>query len=118
MRVSNYEREKVNPKKYTEKAIHLSEAFGHQNMDQVAALVIRLGYPEPEFGATLIEGRRGDTDNGVDWALNQLRDYVEQLIHHVAEDCISVIQQDEKTDGESRKRLAQAVRDHFEIIVH
>jgi hypothetical protein len=108
----------LNPKKYIDKAIHLSPPFGQKDTNQAAALVVRFGYPEPATGVTLIEGRRGDTNNGIDWALSHLQDYVEQLIHDVAEDCVNVINQDQDSDEESRKRLIQRVRDHFEIIVH
>lgn len=103
--------------KYLEKAIHLSPPFGHKSTDVGAGLVVRWGYPEPETGMTLIEGHRGDIDNGIDWALDNLRNYVEQLIEHVINDCIGTVQQNQAISDECKEAVARTIREHFEITI-
>src|SRR5262245_31911793 len=108
----------MNIKKYINEAIDLHPAFGQKDMTQVAGLDVRWGFPEPGPSVTLIVGQRGNADNGIDVAYELLRDYVEQLISRVVEDCISSVQEEQTISDECKKSVARAIQDHFEIVVH
>jgi hypothetical protein len=106
----------MNTKDYVEKSVHLDVASGSQTTDDVASLVVLPGYPEPATtsGVTVIAARRGHDDNGIDWALDSLREHIERVIGYVVNDCICVVQQQGAVPEESRNVIAQALRDNFD----
>ncbi len=104
---------------FAEKAITLEEVpFGNVSIDQVAALVVRWGFPAPGSGVVLFTNRRGDTNNGVDWAARKLREYLIELIHDVVGESIGAINDTEDLSEEDRKKAVQAIRTRFGLIVH
>jgi hypothetical protein len=110
----------MNPKEYAEKAIHLSPITLRKDLsiDEAAALVFRGGYPEPQYGVDLFYSHRGDANNGIDWPLKHLRRGFAELIENVAEDCVSVVANLEDVDEGTKTKIAAAIRNHFEIVVH
>jgi len=110
----------MNPEEYAQKAITIEELMFRRNIDigLAGSVVLRSGYPEPVYGVTLFEGNRGDSNGGIDWPANHLRRGIADLIRHVADDCISVINRDEGLDDDVKLRLEQAIHEHFEMIVH
>lgn len=110
----------MNPKDYAEKAITIEPLFWNQDvpLEEAADVTLRSGYPEPMYGVVLYGGRRGDTDGGIDWGAKHLRRGFAELIEHVAEDCISIVDNLEGVDEESRAKIAKAIRRHFEIEAH
>ena len=110
----------MNPKEYAEKAIHLGQITLRQDLpiEEAAALVLRTGYPEPQYGVELFASHRGNANNGIDWPMRHLRKAFAQLIENVAEDCISLIEGMPEIDSAFQQKAASAIREHFEIKVN
>jgi len=104
---------------YIEQAIQLDTiALGGVPLEQAGALVLRWGFPTPVYGAEIIASHRGDTNNGIDYAVYQVKNFTEQLIEGVVEECIRAIQQQPDLDDDARREAIAAIREQFEIVVH
>jgi len=109
----------MKPPEYAEKAISLSRVpFGDADTSQAASITLRSGYPEPGGGVVLISGPRGRKDGGIDWVLDNLRVFAEELIEDLVNDCIMVVNQSTRIPDESRDAVVRELREHFEIVVH
>lgn len=110
----------MNPTEYAEKAVTVEEPdpFLGLSADEFGSVVLRSGYPQPEFGVTLFNNHRGMANNGVDWAASRLRRGIAALIVHVAEDCIDVVSRVEGVNENQRAMIEGAIRKQFEILLH
>jgi hypothetical protein len=108
----------MNLEDFSNKAVTLEKvAFSNLTLDEAASLVVRWGFPTPETGMTLIAGRRGDTDNGIDWAADRLREYVVNLVESVVTDAIATLQESEELTEDEREKAVNALRTHFGMAV-
>src|SRR5436309_14227829 len=104
----------MNLEDFANKAVTLEKvAFSNLPLDGAASLVVRWGFPTPETGMTLIAGRRGDTDNGIDWAADRLREYIVNLVESVVTDAITTIQESEGITEDERQKVVNVLRTHF-----
>lgn len=110
----------MSPEEYAEKAIEITPLAYRQDVpiEEAADVIIRFGYPEPKTGVTIFAGKRGMTNYGIDWGVKYLRKGISELIEHVAEDCISVVNNLADVDDETKAVIAKAIRARFEIVVH
>ena len=110
----------MNPKEYAEKMITVEPLFWKPDtpLEEAADVTLRSGYPEPKYGVVLYGDPRGDANGGIDWGVKQLRRGIADLIEHVAEDCISIVQSQSELDEEVREKIAKAIRTHFEILAN
>lgn len=110
----------MNPAQYAEEAVTIKPASPTPwlpNTTGVFALVLRFGYPTPGAGAELFHGPRGRVNGTLDVPADQLRDFLAQTIESVAEDCISVVDSLD-IDYHAKSRVAEAIRQHFELAAH
>jgi hypothetical protein len=110
----------MNPKDYAEKAITIEKLFFSPEtpIEEAADVCLRSGYPEPKYGVVLYGGRRGEVNGSIDWGVDHLRRGIAEIIESVAEDCISVVSQLNDIPDEARSKIANAIRQHFEIENH
>jgi hypothetical protein len=111
----------MNREEFAEKAITIEQLSFRQDVSisEAADVCLRLSqYPEPRYGVTIYSGPRGDTNGGIDWGVRHLRRGIAGLIEFVAEDCVSVVNNLDGVDTETRQAIAKAIRAHFEILPH
>jgi len=104
----------MNINEYVAKAIHLGESeMPRIPFDQAAALVVRYGFPEPQYGTNIIVAPRGHEFNGIDNALERLRDFTVSLIETVINDCISVVSEIGTISDDDRKKVIDTIRARY-----
>jgi hypothetical protein len=108
----------MNPTEYANKMITVDPlAFQPEvPITEAATVAVRWGYPEPRYGVTLYSGKRGRTNDGIDWGVDHLRQNIADLIVNVAEDCISITS--EVLDSDIHAKVASLIRNHFEIRIN
>lgn len=104
----------MNPEAYARKVVTAEPASSAPGF---FAVVIRSGYPIPQYGVEIFIGPRGKVSNSIDWSVDRLQDFVADTVESVAEECASVVAE-LNLDEVTRNRIANAIRRHFEIDVH
>ena len=109
----------MNLEEFANRAVVLNKiAYSNISIDEAAQLTVRWGFPTPGPGMALFANQRGDTNNGVDWAAKNLRNYIVNLIEDVVNDAIGAIQLSEHLNEDEKEKAIGTLRRHFDLAVH
>lgn len=108
------QRPTVNPDDFATKAVEVTK---HPKLDytQTGDVTVRLWhYPDPGSGVALYTGPRGESEGGIDWGVDRLREGIANLVTFVYQDCVAVVSELDGIDADSKQRIVRAIQDHFE----